>query len=159
MFDVAISSAKWIVDTLIQRRNQNKSISREKWIQVADYLENIAKLIDESINYLKNDEIPYRNFAHLMTVSENFGDVLKQVYDNKKKANIIGEYESRLLNALDMFSLLDVVTAEISLAKSQGNYDENMSIKLDGYGLRFYSSLSITAGQFHGAASNIRALA
>jgi alanine-alpha-ketoisovalerate/valine-pyruvate aminotransferase len=158
MLDVAFSATKWIVDNLIQKNSKNKDIQREKWVQVANYLENIAKLIDESIDYLKNDEIPFGSFAQLQKIHQGFEKVLSQVYDNEKEADIIHEYKSNLAKALHLFYLMDVAHAVIH-SKGMEIRDDNTLINLDGFGEGIYPTLSVTAGEFRGAASTIRALA
>src|ERR1700674_4740188 len=105
VWDTAISAAKWIVDALVKKHSDDKTIKRQKWLQVADYLETIAMLIEKSMSTFEQNRLPYSEFSQLSDISRDFGEVLAQIYGQNHR---IQRYAGDLDLSLNIILLEDI---------------------------------------------------
>jgi hypothetical protein len=147
MIDSAITSARWIVDTLLKRRIETTGVKRQKWIQVADYLETISNQIDTCISKLDQGIIPYAAHAQLRNIRNDFPAVLDQVYNESGNTDRIREYCCYLDRALT------------SILWQDYRIDRDNNILVKDEDRRMFSDLERISGEFRGAASTLKAMA
>src|SRR5439155_9260440 len=113
----AISAAKWIVDALLKKRSEDKTIKRQNWLQVADYLETIAKLMENSLSDFAKGRAPYNYLSQLTEMRADFGDVLARVYRKDDQANqdLIRQYADALDFSADRIFLEDLARLQPEL--------------------------------------------
>jgi hypothetical protein len=147
MLSDAVSSLRWIVDAILKRHNESSQVKKQKWIQVADYLDNVAKLIDSTVVDFKNKKIPHGHYSQLYEVGCNIGDVLSQVYPNEGSERYwIGHhYEKAFYSAVHL------------IEKGDGMVLESATDPFGEEGQDVLADLEAAAGKFRGLAMTIRA--
>ena len=148
MLSDAASSLRWIIDTLLKRHGETAQINNQKWVQVADYLDKIANLIDEALVDFRNNRIPRGHYSQLAEVGYGFREVLSQIYPKNSDLNhhYVRAYFSALhLIMYDVKDLRYLKTIELEEQPFCGEKQELLS------------DLEAAAGKFRGLAMTIRA--
>jgi hypothetical protein len=153
MWESAISGAKWIVDALLKKHSDDKTIKRQKWLQVADYLETIAKSIENAVSDFDKGHLPYNYLSQLNEMSADFGDVLAQIYrkDDQASQNRIRRYT----DALDISNNIILLEDRARLGAGPPLHSNGLSESEQ----REFADLQIIAGQFRALAATLRATA
>ena len=81
---VALDALKWIADTLLTKRNENIAQKAARWTHVADYLDNLATIIDATVQDFQAARIPHGHYSQLYNLGGSFENVLWQVYERDK---------------------------------------------------------------------------
>lgn len=147
MLSDAVSSLRWIVDTLLKRHTETSQVKKQKWLQVADYLDEVAKLIDASIADFKSNKIPHGHYSQLYDVGGSFGYVLSQVYpEDENEGYWMGSrYREAYYSAIHLIEKGDAMVLE---AANQPFSERGQAVLAD---------LEAAAGKFRGLAMTIRA--
>jgi hypothetical protein len=82
-FESGREALSWIIDTILARRKEKKDIKKEKWLQVSEYLERVATMIDDSIKEFKSSKVPHVQYAYLTESLPGFINVVIQIYDER----------------------------------------------------------------------------
>jgi hypothetical protein len=146
MWKDAAGALKWIADKLIKRHSETAQNKRQKWLQVADYLESVAKLIDASGEDFKNNRIPHGHYGQLYGAAGHFSSVLSQVYTNRDYETV-QRYKSAFEAAVHLIEVGDAMVLECA--------DEPFTEA----GQQVLSDLQAAAGHFRGLAMTIKAMA
>jgi len=148
MLSDAVSSLKWIVDTLLKRHAETSQTKKQKWLQVATYLDEVAKLIDAAVADFKNYKIPHGHYSQLYEVGCNFADVLSQVYPEKeyKETELAYDYTDAFYSAIHLIEEGDGL---VVLEAANQPFSKR--------GLKVLADLEAAAGKFRGLAMTLRA--
>ncbi len=146
---VALDALKWIADTLLSKRNESVAQKTARWKQVADYLDNLATIIDATVQDFKAARIPYGHYSQLYNLGGSFENVLWQVYE---RGNVEDRKTVRGLRHMFYRSVhLIEVGDEMVLEAANAPYSQR--------GKGVLADLQSAAGRFRALAMTLRATA
>jgi hypothetical protein len=82
----AAPALQWIVDTLIKKHAETTDDRRKRWDRVADFLETVAGVIQSAASDFKADKIPHGHYSQLVSIGNDLGDVIGQLYSDEDNA-------------------------------------------------------------------------
>lgn len=149
MWKDAADALKWIAESLLKRHAESSQAKRQKWLQVSDYLDSLAKLIDASAEDFENKKIPHGHYAQLYQAAVEFSSVLDQVYADRSRESYETSrlYERAFMEAVHLIEEGDAMVVEC--------VDEPFTQR----GQKVLNDLQAAAGRFRGLAMTIRARA
>lgn len=150
MWDTAASALKWLIDTLLKRRSDLLARDREKRLQVAAYLEQVAMIIESTLTDYKAGKLPHRAYAEAVALERSFEKVLYQVYDHDdlEQRSEVHEYQAAFREAIH---LMDGTDEQVNL--------QLPAEPLSRDGQLLLADLESAGGQFRGVAVTLRAMA
>lgn len=141
------AGAKWIVETLLRGFKDDRLAKKEKWLQVATYLEGVADVLQNAVKEFEQGRLPYGPYAQLEMIGKDFGKVLGQAVAGNSAIVNEAEFTQHFFNAVRW-----VETADGIQWPSDGP-------AMHEQGRELLNNILETAGVFRGLAMTLRATA